>query len=110
MTMAALLLNSCAVQIHDETFCSPIPGNLGAVCDNFLTPNQQILTEDGWVELQATWAAQGEATECTQSGTLGDIKEEIEKLCTIAKCNYPTKKALLDGLNKIQNLGKNGLQ
>jgi hypothetical protein len=76
------------VQIQDEQFCSPIPGNLGAVCDNFLTSNQLILNEAQWIALQATWQSAGNATECTSSSTLGDIKGELEKLCSKTPCTY----------------------
>lgn len=108
--MTALCLTDCAVQIQDEQFCSPVPGHFGAVCDNFLTANQIILTEDQWIALQASWNAQGEAVECTRSNTLGDIKKEIERLCSLAPCSYPVKKKILEGLNKIQALGKDQLQ
>lgn len=107
MAVAALLLSGCSVTIKDETFCSPVPGNFGAVCDNFLTSKQQILDEAEWVALQASWISDGEAVECTTSKTLGDIKAEVEKLCSVAKCNVDTQAAIIDGLNKIQNLGKN---
>lgn len=105
-TTALLLINGCAIRVVDEQICSPIPGDLGAVCDNFLTSNQQILTQDAWVNLQATWASQGYATECTTSQTIGDIKEEIEKLCSVAKCDYDTKQKIVTGLKKIEKLGK----
>lgn len=106
-TMAALLLlvSACAVPIHDEQFCSPVPGGNGAVCDNFLISNQLILTELEWQALQAKWIAAGQAVECTQSQTLGDIKGEIEKLCSMTACNYAVKTKILKGLTKIQNLG-----
>lgn len=106
MTTAALLLSSCGhVPIKDEEFCSPIPDNLGATCDNFLTANQQILDEDQWLALQANWQKAGNATECTTSGTVGDIKAELEKLCSVAPCDYAVKAQLLRGLEKIRTLG-----
>lgn len=104
--MVPSLLTSCAVAIYDEQFCSPIPGGLGAVCDNFLTSNQQILTPDEWNALQSKWVAAGEATECTESKTLGDIKAEIEELCSKTPCNYEVQQAITKGLEKIQSLGK----
>ena len=102
--MGLLLLSSCAVQIKDEQFCSPVPNGLGAVCDNFLTSNPLVLNQTQWEQLQLQWQNSGEATECTQSKTLGDIKEEIEKLCSMTKCDYDAKSQLLKGLEKIQNL------
>ena len=102
----ALLSSSCAVQIKDEQFCSPIPGNLGAVCDNFLTSNPLNLSEQQWIDLQASWNSAGNAVECTSSQTIGDIKTELEKLCSLTKCNYATQKAVTAALKKIENLGK----
>lgn len=102
-----LLLNSCAVTIHDAQFCSPIPGGLGAVCDNFLSQNQKILSAEEWQALQAEWIASGQSVECTPSNTIGDVKGEIEKLCSLVKCDYQTKKKIVSGLKKLQALGRN---
>ena len=104
-----VLLSSCSVKIKDAQFCAPIPGHLGAVCDNFLTSNQLILDEAGWQALQAQWIAAGQATECTQAQTLGDLKSEIEKLCSLAPCNYQVKQKILKGLTKLQSLGSAAL-
>lgn len=110
MMMAVLLLSlsSCATAIKDEQFCSPLPGNLGATCDNFLTSNQLILTEDQWQALMAQWIADGNAVECTTSETVGDIKGEIEKLCSGVPwpytCDYATKSVIINGLTKVMNL------
>jgi hypothetical protein len=107
--MAVLLLNACSVKIKDEQFCAPIPGHLGAVCDNFLTANQIILDEAAWQDLQNTWASAGFATECTSSSTLGDIKSEIEKLCSVAKCTYATKAkvaAVVSAISRMQAVAK----
>jgi len=99
-------LSACAVHINDMQFCSPIPGNLGSVCDNFLTSNQKILTQEEWTALQNEWMSKGLSVECTNSEALGNIKREIESLCSKAQCDYQTKTAILNGLSKIQNLGK----
>lgn len=108
MMMGALLLfaSGCSVKIADETFCSPIRPNLGAVCDNFLTSNQRILDQAGWETQQDAWAAQGLSTECTNSKTVGDIKREIEKLCSLAPCDYVVKMKLIHSLDKIEKLGR----
>lgn len=105
---AQLLLqaSSCAVVIKDAQFCSPLPGNLGAVCDNFLTSNQLILDAGEWTALQASWASLGQATECTTSQTVGDLKSELEKLCSDTSCDYPDAQKVFKGLKKIENLGK----
>jgi hypothetical protein len=105
--MALLLLgNSCAVPIHDFPACSPLPGSLGATCDNFLTSNKQILNEAQWQALIVQWQDAGQALECIPSGAYGDLKAEIEKLCSVHKCDEATKQVLLKGLARIQSLQK----
>lgn len=107
------LLNGCAVNIADEQFCSPIPGNMGAVCDQFLVSNQLILTEAEWLNLQATWQAAGNATECTSSSTLGDIKTELEQLCSKTPCTYAQAqqiKTAVHNIERIISLGQNGMR
>ena len=79
------------------------------MCDNFLTSNQQILSETQWEALEASWNAAGEAIECVNSGVLGDLKSEIEKLCSKTTCDYATQQLILNGLGKIQTLGKKTL-
>lgn len=106
----ALLSTSCAVQIHDDPWCSPVPGGFGAVCDNFLTSNQRILTEAKWEALQMSWITAGKALECTNSDTVGHVKGEIEKLCSMVACDYQTKQAILDGLDRIVGTGKEALR
>lgn len=104
--MAALLLNSsCAVHISDFQACSPLPGNFGAVCDNFITINPQTLNEKEWNDLQNTWMNDGNAIECMTSSSISNIKKEIEKLCSLSKCDYETQQAITKGLEKIQSLG-----
>lgn len=104
MMMAVLLLFSgCAVQISDFQACSPIPGTDLAACDNFLTNNPQTVN---WTEEEAAWMKQGYAVECVNSDALGSIKAEIEQLCSVATCDYPTEQKILAGLKKIEGLGK----
>lgn len=100
-----LILSSCTVHITDEPFCALIPFNNGAVCDNLLTSNPETLNQDQWVERQSEWMSNGWAVECTTSHAIGDIKAEIEKLCSKTKCDYDTQKAITEGLAKVQNLG-----
>lgn len=104
--------SGCAVQIRDFQFCSPVPGNLGAVCDNFLTDNQLILDEAQWVALQADWITHGQAVECTQAQVVGDLKSEIEKLCSVSSCTYETKQKvdqIISSLQKIETTGQKSL-
>ena len=117
--MALVSLSSCAVQIHDAQFCSPIPGTNLAACDWFLHSDAQLVD---WNAMQASWIAKGQAVECTQSATFGDLKSELEKLCSKTNCNWPIAavsptptpaptaktyyEALHGGLEKIESLGK----
>lgn len=103
ITMATLSLTDCGIVIKDAQFCSPVPGSLGAVCDNLLTSNQQILSEDEWQSLQKEWNLSGQAVECTTSNTLGDIKSEFEKVCSRTRCSYKAIQAY-KGLKKILEL------
>jgi hypothetical protein len=76
--------------VKDEQFCAVVPGGLGAACDNFLTSNQLILNQAQWEALQTSWQNAGNAVECTTSSTVGDLKSEIEKLCSLTTCDYQT--------------------
>lgn len=102
MMMALLLLNNCSVKIKDDTFCDLIPGDRGAVCDNFLTKHPQTLNQAQWIALQNRWNAEGNAVACTTSGYEGDLKAEIEKLCSQAKCDYQTKMLFINGLTRME--------
>ena len=106
LLLLSLSLGGCAVQIQDMQWCSPLPGGLGAACDNFLTSNPETLSELQWEQLEASWMNQGYAVECTSSNSLGAIKTEIEELCSKTSCDYPTVQAILAGLKKVQNLGE----
>lgn len=112
MMMAALmLLANCQadlpVTINDYEFCSPPPPfNMGAACDNFLTANARFLSEEQWMQWQNDLVTAGKAVECTSSDNIANIKAEIEKLCSVANCDYPTLQKILKGLSKIEVLGK----
>lgn len=117
MTMALLLLlSSCATTIRDFETCSPIPSesmqNLGAACDNFMTANQRILDPDEWITEQKLWLDNGDVVECTSSGSIANLKAEIEKLCSRTACNYDAKQAVntaLQGLDRMLEVGKKSL-
>lgn len=98
-----ILLSNCSVKINDFTACALVPGNYGAVCDNFLTSNPQTLNEEQWQAIQTQWMSQGWATECTTSEAISDIKQELEKLCSVTRCTYEETKILQD-LERLENL------
>lgn len=103
-------MSSCVhVPIADFEECSPIPNvvsdtppDFGAACDQFLKSNQQILTHDQWVATQRAWISHGNGVNCIPSGALADLKKEIEKLCSVAKCDYATKLIILSGIQRMQ--------
>lgn len=101
----AILISSCAVQIRNFQACALIPGDNGAVCSFFLEPGGVTLTQSQWQDLEASWNSQGEAVECVSSQTISDIKKEIEQLCTVASCDYATKKKILTGLGRLADMG-----
>lgn len=82
---------------------------MGAVCDNFLTKNQQLLDEIQWEQLKASWNQSGWAVECTTSDTVGNLKKEIELLCSNQKCDYSTQQAIVGVLNRVITTGKRAL-
>lgn len=109
MVAPLLLLNGCAVKIADFQVCSPIPGANTTVCDWFLHSDQQILTEPQWITQQVLWQSQGQAVECVNSQTLGNIKKEIEKLCSVWKCSYSAQTKITTGLQKLQTMGESNI-
>lgn len=105
MALLLLTLEGCGTTIHDHTFCSPIPGNLGAACDNFLTHKPVTLNQTDWEALQASWMAKGWAIEVTESDAVGNLKLEIEQLCSKTTCDEDTSntvQALVQTLSRMQ--------
>lgn len=111
--MVTLLLSSCqTVAVKDEQFCAVIPkflpgdlpgvptGSDGCACDYMLTSHQEILSETDCQALKNSWMTGGQAVMITPSGTLGDIKGELEKLCSRTRCSYTLRKAIA-GMNRI---------
>ena len=95
-----------------NTIQSTIAGVLGqnaagygqALSSSQVASNAKI-TAAQWNALQNKWIASGQAVECTTSKTVGDIKAEIEELCSRVSCDDLTQTAILNGLNKIKKLG-----
>jgi hypothetical protein len=111
MGQLLLSLSGCATVIKDGTFCSPFPGPGGtwAACDNFLTKKPQTLNPAQWEVLQQQWILKGWALEVTESDTVGNIKTELEQLCSKTACDDETSQAvddLVQVLAKMQNTAK----
>jgi hypothetical protein len=106
--MVAASLSSCesSVQIPDFQFCAPIPGDIGASCNTFMSGNKQILTQQEWIDLQAQWLSNGQVQEVTISSSVGALKAAVEKLCSEQSCEQSAKILLLNGLSRMELLGK----
>jgi hypothetical protein len=109
MALSLLLCSGCDdVDVADFQGCSPIPNTVtdsppdfGAACDNFLTSNQLILTHVQWVATQASWIKAGSGVECVPTSAIANLKKEVEKLCSVAKCTYTQKAILMAGLDRL---------
>lgn len=109
-TMGALSLNSCATTIHDFTSCAEYPGGaLGARCANFLSEAPVSLNDAAWKAMKLKWNSEGDAVECTRSSSLVEIKNEIEKLCSVSNCDQQLQSTILDGLDRMGDMAKSVL-
>lgn len=88
--MVALLLNGCSsVTVKDEIFYGN-KGMVGAVEFHLLTTDKATLSFEQWMQLIRT-----QPLVCTSVNNLGDLKAEIEKLCSVCNCcTYATTAAV----------------
>lgn len=96
----ALNLFSCAVRINDETFYVDA-GSLGAVTVNLLTPGSEIVPPDQWNPMR-------EGMFCMSPQSFGDIKTEIEELCSKTTCSYQVKQALQGFTGRVERAQNHG--
>jgi len=105
---ALATFNNCGTTISNFQQCDLIPGGLGAACDDFLDSNPQTLSASQWNDTTALWNSQGDAVACMRSSSEGQLKSEIEKLCTdapwYAPCDEQTKITLIRGLTRLYSL------
>lgn len=110
-TAALLLLASCATEINvpvevaDFPWCTPLPDELGASCDNFLSSSPALLNEVQWEALQAQWFAADGVLECTNSTAVANLKVAIQNLCSEVPCDQATEARFIQALDKIAHLG-----
>lgn len=110
VTMGTLLLTDCQkVKVKDFQACSPFPPNLGggATCDWLLHKEQLNLDSAQWDAKLASWGP----IEIIQATSFGDLKGEIEKLCSLVKCEQDQEaaaqeKKILAGLKKLQQMAQ----
>lgn len=86
---AVLLLESCGtVDIKDEILYGN-KGMLGAVEFHTLTKDKVVISFADWMKLLRT-----KPLICTSVDTAGDVKAEIEKVCSVCHCcSYDTTAA-----------------
>ena len=96
ISTALALQSSCAVPIKDEQFCADM-GSQGAACDNLLTSNPIIIPQPAWDSMR-------EGMFCESNQAVGDIKAEIESLCSKTPCSYQVKEALHSIQKKMKEM------
>lgn len=100
--MVTLSLSACGhVAIKDFEICSDI-GEQGATCDYFLPPAEPHDFEKN------EWDDKRFGQFCISSDAFGDIKRELEELCSTHQvtCDYETRKAMRDFFAKIERMKK----
>lgn len=116
--LLSLLLSACATTINDFQACALIPslasnGQIipwggGAVCDNFLTSQPVTLSQAAWESQTMAQENSGLAIEVITSDALGNLKKEVELLCSNTKCDYKTKAAaatIAANIDRLKALG-----
>lgn len=94
--MGLLLLSSCShVAIKDEQLCADM-GSQGATCDNIFTNAPIDFGKSDWDDKRFGML-------CMSSDAFGDIKQELEQLCSVSgKCDYPKVQKVLAKLDALQ--------
>lgn len=100
--MVVQLLSGCAVQIQNERWYGD-EGSKGAAWFETLTSDVGKVDKQDWDNLRIGMA-------CTTTGTLANIKKEIEELCSSTACDYEKVSAILgkfqerlDDLARVRN-------
>ena len=93
--MGLLLLGNCSVQIKDETLYWDA-GPSGAVTAGFLSSGSSIIDKPAWDDLRIGMA-------CVSADAVGDLKSEIEKLCSVCNCcTYAVVKSLKNFFTRVE--------
>jgi hypothetical protein len=99
ITLASILLSSCAVPIKNFGYCAPVE-DVGAACDEFLESHQEILEWPAWKARLNEWGP----VVVTKTENIISLKAEVEKLCSRARCTRAERSAkavALEGLERI---------
>lgn len=86
------------------------PWGGGAVCDNFLTSQPVTLSQDAWEAQLLAQINQGIAPEVIPATALGNLKKEVEALCSDSTdgCSYSTSQktaTIAANIGRLQSLG-----
>lgn len=94
--MAVILCSGCGhVAIKDAQVCADM-GSQGATCDNIFTSAPIDFGKSDWDDMRFGMF-------CMSSDAFGDIKQEIESLCSVSgKCDYPTMQAVFSRLDRLK--------
>jgi hypothetical protein len=89
--MAGVLLSSCGnVTIKDEVWYGN-KGMMGAVAFHTFTTDSHEVSFEDWMRI-----LRNNPLVCTSVTSVGDMKKELEQLCSVCNCCSPDMTAALD--------------
>lgn len=95
MAVTALLSSCARVTINDEEGCADI-GSQGATCAHLLSPATRDIPQPEWDDIRFGYV-------CFSPASVGDFKEEIEKLCSVCDCcDYPESLQVKNFFKKME--------
>ena len=65
-----------------------------------LTSGSNWISKDSWDRMR-------EGMFCMDANAVGDFKEEIEELCSVASCDYPTTQAIQQVFAGLHDINPN---
>lgn len=89
--MVAQTLSGCAVPIKEETFYTDA-GQDGAILSHFFSTDSSVIGKAAWDSIR-------EGMTCMGPDAIGDIKAEIEKLCTKVACTQAPETITAQNVN-----------
>lgn len=95
--MELLSLAACSVPIKEETFYTDA-GDQGAIISHFFSTDSSVIGKSAWDSVR-------EGMTCMGPDAIGDLKAEIEQLCSKVSCseqNSPNLWQLRDFIDRIQ--------
>lgn len=97
--MALLLLvlcSGCAIPIQEESFYTD-KGPDGAVITHFFDPSYQDISK-------AAWDSMREGMVCMSASAIGDLKAEIEQLCSRTACDEKTVQTFREAFARVHDV------